>query len=406
MNLFPDQTKALDEVRKASVFVLTGGAGTGKSTTVRAVLDELIKPGQRYALAAPSGKAAKRLSEVTGRSATTIHRLLEPRRTDQGFVFTRGVGNPIEADLVVLDELSMVDVSLMARFLEAVEPGTRLILVGDPYQLPSVGPGNVLRDILLSQAIPSVELTIIKRQDEGLIIRNCHHIKNGEDIHVESERAQDFVFIPLAHEEDIQAKIVDLVSRTIPLNHKLDSLQDIQVISPFRERTLLSCKALNEKLQQALNPHPSLEGCRFRVGDKVIQQRNDYEQDIVNGDVGFVRAISKEERKITVRFENPERIVDLGLFENDLELAYCMTIHKSQGSEWPAVLVPIHSSFGPLMLHRNLLYTAVSRAKSLCILIGHRDEVRKIVRRPGQEKRFTGLAQLLNAAPTESQKQL
>jgi exodeoxyribonuclease V alpha subunit len=183
----------------------------------------------------------------------------------------------------------------------------------------------------------------------------------------------------------------------------LDALHDIQVISPFREKTALSCKALNVRLQQALNPNPAVEGCRFRQGDKVIQLRNDYERGIVNGDVGFVREISKPARKIRVQFENPERMVELDLINNDLDLAYCMTIHKSQGSEWPAVLIPIHPSFGPLMLHRNLLYTAVSRAKSQCIVLGHRDEVRKIVRRPGQEKRFTGLAKLLHAGSAEAQ---
>lgn len=392
--LFPDQQKALELAQTERVFILTGAAGTGKTWTVKSIIDDLSKEGP-VALAAPSGKAAKRLSELTGRSASTIHRLLEPQKIGDSFIFRKGLADPLEFHLIVLDETSMVDVSLLARFLEAVASGSRVIFVGDPFQLPSVGPGNVLKDLLESRTVPSVQLDIIKRQSEGLIIRNCHQIKDGKDIVVDNGSAKDFFFVPLASELDIQAKIVDLVARTLPTDHKLDSLQDVQVISPFRERTQLSCKALNHKLQQALNPQPPIEGCRFRVGDKVIQQRNDYDHDIVNGDIGYVLAIHKEDRKIAVRFENPERKVTLELFDNDLELAYAMTIHKSQGSEWPAVIIPIHSSFGSLMLHRNLLYTAVSRAKRLCILVGHRDEIPKIVRRGGQEKRFTALAQLL-----------
>lgn len=395
MNLFPDQAQALELARRSHVFILTGGAGTGKSTTVKAILDLLAKPGCRFSLAAPSGKAAKRLAEVTGRGASTIHRLLEPQKTPEGFVFTRDARRPIEADLIILDELSMVDVSLMARFLEAVNHDTRLVLVGDPYQLPSVGPGNVLRDLLESKIIPAAELTIIKRQDEGLIIKNCHRIKGGEDILVDNT-SPDFRFIALQDEEEIQSKIMDLAATVIPGSRKLDLLRDIQVISPLREKTLLSCKHLNEKLQRALNPAAPMESCRFKLGDKVIQMKNDYERGIVNGDVGYTRAIDKQERKIQVLFENPDRLVDLPLFENDLDLAYCMTIHKSQGSEWPVVIIPIHRAFGSLMLTRNLLYTAVSRAKQLCVLVGHREEVRKIVRRPGQERRFTGLSRLLN----------
>ncbi|OGR89731.1 MAG: hypothetical protein A2992_06445 [Elusimicrobia bacterium RIFCSPLOWO2_01_FULL_59_12] len=396
MDLFPDQQHALDLAARSRLFILTGAAGTGKSTAVRAILDALSVPTERYFLAAPSGKAAKRLSEVSGRPAVTIHRLLKPIREGKHFVFTRGPDNRIPADLIVLDEVSMVDVSLMARFLEAVAPGTRLIFVGDPYQLPSVGPGNVLRDFLASGVIPAAELTIIKRQDEGLLIRNCHRIKSGEDIHVDNAKTGDFYFLEQDTEEAIQAKIVELTTKSLPASRGFDPMHDIQVISPFRERTTLSCKAINEKLQQALNTNPALDNCRFRLGDKVIQQKNDYENDIVNGDIGYVERIEQALRRIEVRFENPDRLVKLDLFQNHLELAYCLTIHKSQGSEWPAVIIPIHSTFGSLMLHRNLLYTAVSRAKKLCVIVGQREEIPKIVARAGQENRYTGLAGLLS----------
>ncbi|MFA5138354.1 MAG: AAA family ATPase [Elusimicrobiota bacterium] len=395
MNLFPDQQRALELARKNPLFVLTGSAGTGKSTVVRAIIEDLAKPGVRVAIAAPSGKAAKRIAEITGRPATTIHRLLEPQKTADGFAFTRGPSNPIDVDLLVVDEASMIDITLMARLIEAIPPGARLLLVGDPYQLPSVGPGGLLKDILDSKAVASTELTVVKRQDKGLLLSNCHRIRLGQDIETR-EDAPDFTFIPLRDEADIQAKIIDLVSRELPRTRNLDPMRDIQVLAPLRERTALSCRALNERLQRALNPNPPLENVSFRLGDRVIQLKNDYDHAIFNGDLGRVTRISREDRRIDVLFECPDRPVELDLFNNDLALAYCLTIHKSQGSEWNVVVIPVHRAFGPMMLTRNLFYTGLTRAKRLCILVGHRDEIPRIVRRQGSLRRYTGLAGFLN----------
>ena len=310
-------------------------------------------------------------------------------------MFTRDAENPISADLIVLDEVSMVDTTLMARFLEAVAPGTRLILVGDTYQLPSVGPGNILKDLIASNAIPSTELAIIKRQDEGLIIRNCHRIKNGQDIEYGNSTARDFFFLERDDEGSALETILDLVSRRFPEAYKADPLRDVQVITPLREKTGLSCKAINAEFQRRLNKKAPVERCRFKEGDKVIQTKNQYDLDIINGDIGYVKDIDKEFKTITVEFENPERVVDLPLHANDLELAYAITAHKFQGSEARIVVIPIHHSFGGLIMQRNWIYTAVSRARKVCVLVGQRGQVFKTIRRNKQQRRFTRLAEML-----------
>ncbi len=274
--LAEDQKEALAKAVSSGVFILTGAPGTGKTFTIKRIISSF--PEARVALAAPTGKAAKRVYEQSGRLALTIHKLLEPQKVGDRFVFTRDAENPIEADLIVLDEVSMVDTPLMARFLEAVAPGTRLILVGDTYQLPSVGPGNILKDLIASGVIPSTELTIIKRQDEGLIIRNCHRIKNGEDILLENSTAKDFFFFKRDGEEEIRETILDLVARRCRESYKVDPLRDVQVLTPLREKTLLSCKALNEEFQRRVNPNPKIEGVRFKVGE-VIQTKNQYDLD-------------------------------------------------------------------------------------------------------------------------------
>lgn len=391
--LADDQKEALSKAVTSGVFILTGAPGTGKTYTIKRIISSF--PEARVALAAPTGKAAKRVYEQSGRLALTIHKLLEPQKVGDRFVFTRDAENPIEADLIVLDEVSMVDTPLMARFLEAVAPGTRLILVGDTYQLPSVGPGNILKDLIASGAIPSTELTIIKRQDEGLIIRQCHRIKNGEDILLENSTAKDFFFLKRDGEEEIRETILDLVSRRCRESYKVDPLRDVQVITPLREKTALSCKALNEVFQRRLNPKPKIDGVRFKVGDKVIQTKNQYDLDIINGDIGYVRDIDARDRTITVAFENPERVVEIPLHQNDLELAYAVTVHKFQGSEARIIVVPIHRCLGPLIMQRNLLYTAVSRAREVCVLVGQREEVPKIIARNQQQRRHTRLQELL-----------
>lgn len=389
-----DQREAMAKAVTSAVFILTGAPGTGKTFTIKRILDSF--PGAKVALAAPTGKAAKRIIEQTGRPAVTMHKLLEPTtKNGERFEFSRDAENPLKADLIVLDEVSMVDTWLMARFLEAVEPGTRLVLVGDTYQLPSVGPGNILKDLIASGIVPFTELTIIKRQDEGLIIRNCHRIKNGEDVELGNSTAKDFFFLKRSEEDGIREELFQLVSKRLPETYKAHPLRDIQVITPLREKTGLSCAALNAEFQKRLNANPLEEGCRFKVGDKVIQTKNKYALELINGDIGYVLDVQPKARSMTVAFESPDRTVELTLNDNDLELAYAITCHKFQGSENRIIVVPISRSFGPLIMQRNWLYTAVSRAKEVCVLVGQRDEIPRIIRRNQQQKRFTRLAELL-----------
>lgn len=395
MELFPDQQAALETVKKNPVCILTGGPGTGKTTVVKAMLDYFEKDKIRIKLGAPSGKAAKRLYECTGREAQTIHRLLEPEKIKGRFVFKRNIKNPIEADLIAIDELSMVDTWLMARLLDATAPGTRLILVGDPDQLPSIGPGNVLKDMISCGLIPCTELTIIKRQDAGLIVKNCHRIKNGEDIEVENTDGADFLFIEHDSENAVHDTILKLVCRTIPRRLSVDPLRDIQVIAPLRKRTALSCEALNAAFQDRLNPGPEPTGTALRVGDKVIQTKNDYEREVINGDIGFVRDIDKKNRKIHVAFNHLQRLVEFVLWENDLQLAYAVTVHKFQGSEARVIVMPIHKCLGTFLMQRNLLYTAISRAQDLCVLVGQRAEIPKVIKRNQQQRRHTRLREML-----------
>jgi len=390
--LAPDQQAALCGALECGVFILTGGPGTGKSYTIRRILDSF--PGTRVALCAPTGKAAKRMAELSGREAQTIHRLLEPiYQPGSGFVFQRGADNPIDVDVLVVDEVSMVDVGLMARLLEALPDRVRLILVGDADQLPAVGAGNVLGDLIASGQIPCSQLTEIKRQDAGLIVHNCHRIRRGEDLLVDNATSRDFFFSERASETQIRDEVIELVSKRLPERFGADPLRDIQVLVPRRRRTALSCDALNRDLQQHLNGSARRDGARFAVGDKVIQTRNTYELEIFNGDLGTVQSIVG--RTMLVRFESPERVVDLDLHRNDLELGYAVTVHKFQGSEARIVVIPIHSSAGPLLLQRAWLYTAVSRAREVCVLVGSRREARFAVRRDRGQRRFTLLESLL-----------
>ncbi len=397
MNLFPDQEEAKDLVYRHRMSIVTGGAGTGKSTVVREIIDAHAQTSYRISLAAPSGKAAKRLSEVTDREATTIHRLLGPTKVGNRFTFKFDEQNLRAADLIVIDETSMVDISLMASLLCAISPDTQLVMIGDHYQLPPVGPGSPFRDLLSSTQVPFKELNIIKRQKDGLIVQNAHRIKNGEDIIVPDHNAGDFIFMGREDEDDILMKIADFYSSDLLKALKVDPLRDVQVISPLREKTLLSCKSINAALQKALNPNDPVEDYPFKVGDKVIQTRNDYDHNIVNGDMGYVAAINKVDKFISVDFESPDRHVILPIKGHDLDLAYAITVHKSQGSEWPVVILPIHRNFGNRLPQRNLLYTAVTRAKRLLVIIGHRDEITKIVRRNEQGRRYTHLTERLNA---------
>ncbi len=387
--LADDQKDALAMVVDKPLSIVTGAPGTGKTFLLRRIADSF--PDSSISLAAPTGKAARRMSDQTGRGAVTIHKLLEARMERGQFVFTRDRKNRVEADLIILDETSMTDVSLMARLLDAVDGRTRLVLIGDHHQLPSVGPGNVLRDLIESGVVPVTELTEIKRQDEGQIVRACHRIRDGRDIEVDNKGGSDLYFLRRDVPQEIHDTILDLVLHRLPARFGIDPLRDVQVITPLRKRTVLSCEALNRAFQRRLLPES--DG-RVRVGDKVIQTRNDPERKIINGDLGYVQKI--EHGLIFVEFDGRPQPIEVPLKDNDLRLGYAVTIHKFQGSESPVVVIPIHRCFGPMMLQRNLLYTAVSRAQKLCVLVGQREQIPRIVARIGQQKRHTTLREMLH----------
>ncbi len=405
-DLAPDQAHALGACVTSGVFVLTGAPGTGKTYTIKRIVDLFPRAGVR--LCAPTGKAAKRMTEMIGGShkATTIHRLLGPEKDAKtgAWKFNHNAYNKLVADLIIVDEFSMVDNWLCARLLEAIHPKTRLIIVGDHYQLPSVGPGNVLRDIIDSGAIPTVELTTIKRQNPGYIVQSCHSVKGGGNILAAGGNGEhDLQFIDVAGNElDVSNRVlhyVEMFRRT-----GWDTMRQVQVITALREKTALSCKFLNERLQQLLNGGVGspIKDIVFRAGDKVIQTRNDYDNDIVNGDIGYVRAVygagadrRQLRNKVVVNFENPDRRVTLSAKANDLELAYAVTCHKYQGSEADIVIIPIHKCLGNLVVQRSWLYTAISRAKRCCVLIGDRAQIERIVGRTKSQDRWTGLVEAL-----------
>jgi len=400
--LADDQVEAIKACLDHNVVIVTGPAGSGKSFAIKRVLDSLYGHGTTK-LAAPTGKAAKRMSEHTNRDAYTIHMLLgpEPRKTKSGklsFNFKHDETNPLDVDTLVLDETSMLDLPLFASTLRALRPASRLIMIGDVNQLPAVGAGNVLRDMIASKVIHVSNLTKIKRQNPGLLLRNAHAVKDGRDISVVNEDPDgDFYFMGLSVKRNIQNEICDLVESRLPAKYGFDSVRDIQVLSPFREKTVLSCKALNSALQKRLNPKGKPVGKTiFRAGDKVIQKRNDYSRKIVNGDIGIVKGeAGSSDKQIVVLFNNPERKVLIPMYENNLHLAYALTIHSSQGSEWPAVVIPIHTSFGSLIMQRPLAYTAITRAQRLCVMIGEMKAMRATIKRNRPIKRYTTLAQRL-----------
>ena len=362
------QRDAVVRAATAPLLVITGGPGVGKTTVVRALLALFDEARIPVRLAAPTGRAAKRMQEAAGREAQTLHRLLEfdPKRA----VFMRAASRPIDTGAVIVDEASMIDLSLADSLTQAVSPGTRLILVGDVDQLPSVGPGAVLRDVIASNVAPCVRLTHVFRQAaKSLIIENAHLINAGKPPHVVRDVDADFFVIE--RRDPIAAKntVLELVRDRIPKRFGLDPLRDVQVLTPMHKGDA-GAVALNEALQEALNPTGDtlVRGSRvFRVGDKVMQLRNDYDKDVWNGDVGFVSAVDRGADELTVRFDLRDRTYGASDLD-DLTLAYACTIHKAQGSEYPAVVVVMLSSHF-VMLSRNLLYTAVTRGKRLVVLV-------------------------------------
>jgi exodeoxyribonuclease V alpha subunit len=400
MQLTEKQREAVQMAYNKKVSILTGGPGTGKTTSLRALLLLLRKRNIEFALAAPTGRAAKRLAEATGCPAKTLHRLLEYTPHDNGWL--RNETNPLPYKFVIVDEFSMVDIFLFYYLLKALPKDAHLLLVGDADQLPSVGPGNVLRDLLRSEAIPSVRLTDLFRQaQQSKIIVNAHRINAGEMPLIQKEKTGDFFFFPEEEPVRIQHLLLDLVQQRIPRTFHLNPLTDIQVLSPMY-RGPVGVNSLNEELQARLNPRTfgqvELHGSTWRMGDKVMQVRNNYDKGVFNGDVGRIRYINSEDEVIKVEFveESGTTLVEYEFHElrDELVLAYAITIHKSQGSEYPAIVIPLTTEHG-LLLQRNLLYTAITRAKRLCVLVGQPRALRLAIRNDRVTLRNTGLAERL-----------
>jgi exodeoxyribonuclease V alpha subunit len=378
--------------------VITGGPGVGKTTVMKSILAVLRAKGVRVALCAPTGRAAKRLSEATGLEAKTIHRLLEVDPASGSF--RRHEARPLECDLLVVDETSMVDVPLMHALMRAVPPRAAAILVGDVDQLPSVGPGQVLADIISSGAAPVVRLTEVFRQAaESRIIVNAHRINRGEMPELPPAEAEsDFYFVEAAEPEDGARKLLQIVKQRIPERFGLDPVRDVQVLCPMN-RGALGARSLNVELQKLLNPARDLRverfGYTYSVGDKVMQVENDYDKDVYNGDLGFVTSIDPDLREMMIDFDG--RPVAYGFDELDrIVLAYATTIHKAQGSEYPAVVVPITTEHY-LMLQRNLVYTGVTRGKTLVVLVGQRRALAIAVKGKQGRRRWSRLREWLLA---------
>ncbi|TXN17223.1 ATP-dependent RecD-like DNA helicase [Methylobacterium sp. WL122] len=399
--LSPSQGQAIRLLLGAKLAVMTGGPGVGKTSTLDALLRILVAKGVRVLLAAPTGRAAKRMTEQTRIEAKTIHRLLEIDSKRGGF--TRNEENPLECDLLVLDEVSMLDVPLMNAMLKAVPERAALLLIGDVDQLPSVGPGQVLADVIASGRVPVARLTEVFRQAaESRIIVNAHRINQGQM----PERPQpgekaDFYLIEIDDPDVGVAKLIEVVTKRIPRSFGLDPIRDVQVLTPML-RGSLGSRNLNHELQRVLNPNPAEQverfGWRFAPGDRVMETQNDYDREVFNGDLGMVARIDAEEEAIVVTFDGREVAYPYGELDT-LVPAFATTIHKSQGSEYPAVVIPIVTQHFN-MLARNLLYTGVTRGKKLVVLIGQRKAIGMAVRGAQQKRRWTKLSEWLVARPT------
>jgi exodeoxyribonuclease V alpha subunit len=393
-SLAPTQREALQLALQHRSLVITGGPGVGKTTLVRTLLLILQSKGVRCLLCAPTGRAAKRLADMTGTEARTIHRLLEGNPAAGGF--QRNEQHPLEADLLVIDECSMVDVPLMHHLLRAVPPTAAVLFVGDVDQLPSVGPGCVLRDLIDSRTLPVIRLTEVFRQAaQSRIVTSAHRINHGL-LPESSPRGElsDFYFIERDDPDAIAQTLLDVVQNRIPQRFGLDPIQDIQVLSPMN-RGSLGIRELNLRLQSTLNPgnpdEPHVErfGWRFQPRDKVMQLENNYDKDIFNGDIGRILTIDPVDQELTVRFDQRNVAYTFGELD-ELTLAYAITIHKSQGSEFPAVVIPLAMQ-QYLLLQRNLIYTGVTRGKRLVTLIGQRKAFTIAVRTHHTHRRYSGL---------------
>lgn len=417
MELDSLQRKAVMEAVQNGIFILSGGPGTGKTTTINMIIRYFEEAGMDIFLAAPTGRAAKRMTEATGFEAKTIHRLLELNgavsdddRPGAGAQFEKNELNPLEADVIIIDEMSMVDIHLFQALLKAIAPGTRLVMVGDRNQLPSVGPGQVLKDLMESGHIAAVVLSKIFRQaGESDIVVNAHLINEGKEIKLDN-KSRDFFFLERNNVNVIYKHMIQLITEKLP-RYVNAGMYDIQVLTPMRKGAL-GVETLNGILQQYLNP-PAPQKQElvhgdglFRLGDKVMQIKNNYQleweivskygiavesgQGVFNGDVGVIKEINETAKTVTVEYDDARRVIYPMNGLDEIELAYAITIHKSQGSEYPAVILPLLT--GPKMLfNRNLLYTGVTRAKNCVTILGSRDTVRQMIANENEQKRYTGL---------------
>ena len=393
------QIEAIRQALSAKAMVLTGGPGTGKTTVTQGIIEAYRQAGLEVLLAAPTGRAAKRMTETTGLESKTIHRLLEFKPPEG---YQRNEDNPLEGDALIVDECSMIDVVLMNSLLKAVPPAMRLILVGDIDQLPSVGPGNVLRDIINSERVPVVKLTrIFQQAQSSRIIMNAHRINSGKFPDISNGRNSDFFFLEDEDPEHTANQIVDLVRRRLPKAYHVPPAS-IQVLTPM-QRGIVGASNLNILLQNALNPSQAFltcSGTSYRLNDKVMQIKNNYEKEVFNGDIGVISQVDTEERTLKVQFDG--RDVEYDHTELDeLTLAYAATIHKSQGSEYPIVVMPVLMTHY-VMLQRNMLYTGITRAKKLLVLIGTKQALRLAVRTVTAEDRNTRLKERLDGGAAQT----
>ncbi|RMH17087.1 MAG: ATP-dependent RecD-like DNA helicase [Acidobacteria bacterium] len=395
IDLAAEQRRAIARALSERLLVITGGPGTGKTTLVRGIVAILVKKGLKVALAAPTGRAAKRLAEATGHAARTVHRLLEWNPHDRAFA--RGPDHPLAADVVVVDEASMLDVQLAASIARAIPERGRLVLVGDVDQLPSVGAGRVLADVIDSGVVPVARLTEIFRQaQQSLIVQNAHRVRAGDMPILRPPGDEgDFFFFRREEPERIVATVLELVTRRLPRRFGFDPQADVQVLTPM-QRGLLGAANLNAELQARLNPGGRAVGRgrrQLRLGDRVMQVRNNYDLEVWNGDVGRVAGLDAENETLSVAFD--ERLVRYDFANLDeLVLAYAISIHKSQGSEYPCVVIPLHTQHY-VLLERNLLYTAITRGKRLVIVVGSRRALALAVKNATSRQRYTLLAQRL-----------
>jgi len=385
-----EQLEAIRKSIKEKIVIITGGPGTGKTTALKGIIDVHQQLESNIRLCAPTGRAAKRMNEVIGLDAKTIHRLLEYKPRSHSFKYNEN--KPLKADLLVIDEVSMIDIVLMNSVLKALHEDTILILVGDVDQLPSVGPGNVLRSLIDSDQIPVVSLTKIFRQAEkSKIVTNAHRINKGYFPDIGNRSNSDFFFLEEEDPEKVQKLICDLVKKRLPDKYKLDPIKDIQVLTPmYRGET--GASQLNDLLQEELNPgqeHLNRGGNHYKVGDKVMQLRNNYDKEIFNGDHGFIHRINKVDQFVEIEFD--DRIVEFEYPDlSELTLAYAISIHKSQGSEYPCVVMPLTTQHY-IMLQRNLLYTGITRAKELLVIVGTKKALAIATKNNKVSRRYTSL---------------